>query len=221
MNKIDAKIEIIEAEINMMKGAGVGGGVGEIGKGGTHLIFGGLDQGATYTQAEDWVRKQLVSARLAVPVDCYLKGEKKYEGFIFARFANPQAADDVVTAFRRNQVMWNGRNVWCNADQPCHVRMPCSFLLKLKKLLVSWKFSKQSVRVDEETNTMKVIGKEVLKVKVEKGAMKLDWLDSQWQEWQELHSAPEFIQILTQCNEALNKAAQWNSKGVGKGEGTQ
>ena len=68
---------------------------------------------------------------------------------------------------------------------------------------------------------MEVQGKQVLKTQVKDDALKLEWISSDWEQWQELQNAVEFKQLAENINDSLNKAKEWRSKGKGKGMGNQ
>ena len=68
---------------------------------------------------------------------------------------------------------------------------------------------------------MTVAGKDVLKTRVEDWTLKLDWLNSEWEKWLELHNSSQFKEIVESINESLSKAKKYHSKGTGKGNSNQ
>ena len=45
--------------------------------------------------------------------------------------------------------------------------------------------------------------------------LKITWISKKWEEWNTLQESEEFKQIITHCNDILQKAQQ--AKGTGKG----
>ena len=66
---------------------------------------------------------------------------------------------------------------------PHHMRTSRTFLADFKRLFaMTWKYNKKSVNYDEESMTLSVTGKPIIKVSAQEGHMDLKWLEVEWQE---------------------------------------
>ena len=66
---------------------------------------------------------------------------------------------------------------------------------------------------------MSVEGKSILKAKVENFTLSLQWLDGEWQQWQELQDDNDVKTMQAETQQRLDRAkgAASDSKGKGKG----
>ena len=92
-----------------------------------------------------------------------------------------------------------------------------SFLLGLRRQLITWGFTKRKPRVDEDSNTL-TVGRDnpVLKVSVNANHLVLEWMSQDWKDWKELVESTEFKKLKEKAEETLAKA---DDKGKGDGKG--
>ena len=86
-----------------------------------------------------------------------------------------------------------------------------------------WAYNKNSVYVDEDSATLKVggpMGNPVLKVTATDESMALTWLQPEWRNWQDLHTAEGFMTLIDKHNKVLKDAKIKQAKGIGKGKNT-
>ena len=137
-----------------------------------------------------------------------LSGE--FKGLLFAKFPSMAARDSLVESFKRVSISKDFPQ-WVKPDLPVFVRAPHSFLFSLKRILVDWNFNKSIVRIDTETNAMKVYDKQILKVTVVEGEMMYEW-EEEWRVWAELHDSHEMKELVVR----VEKMLQVVGKGMGK-----
>ena len=89
-----------------------------------------------------------------------------------------------------------GSKVWANLDLPHSVRTARKLLLDPKRLLVDWKLNKKAIRIEEETMTLYIEEKRILRMEVSDGALCLHWLEQTWGKWQALTISEEFQALL-------------------------
>ena len=99
-------------------------------------------------------------------------------------------------------------------EMPLAIRVVEGFLFCLKKVLISWGYGKQEVKVEVEgaNKHLLFMQEKVLEVKIEDGKLHLQW-HSSWKSWDELQSSKEILDLIDKSNERLNLA-----KGHGKGK---
>ena len=107
------------------------------------------------------------------------------------------------------------KQIWCKQDQPIQVRAPQRFLFDFKKPLVEWDFTKASIRIEEDSLTMKVGGESVLEVSLLDNKLSLNWVADEWKSWNELQESPELASLISKANSTLEQAR--SGKGKGKG----
>ena len=95
-----------------------------------------------------WITNKLWEEWLPQPAEIYYKGN--FKGFFFCRFDTIADRDKVVDNIRRLHMKIQNETVWSNADLPPDVRIPEHFLFGLKKLLVSWGYTREQLWVDKE-----------------------------------------------------------------------
>ena len=180
-------------------------------------IIGGLDGLASLEESEKWLMTELASSKALVPLDVFIKGDT-FKGIVFAKFASPTDMETALAVLEKKRLQCKGKRVWANEEKPVEVRKPRDFLFSFKKLLISWNFSKQSVKVDKEELSMSVEGTPVLQVTGAEGELKMQWLVDEWEKWEALHSSTEFKEMKAACSAALANAKERQSKGSGKGQ---
>ena len=180
----------------------------------TTLLFGGL-QDMSFEDAEKWVRNQIEEKKLQEPSIVYHKGEA-FSGIVFAKFSNDKTAQDIAKTLTM-VFKSKGERIWCKKDLPLEQRVPLSFLLGLRRQLITWGFTKRKPRVEEESNTLTVGGNPVVKVTVDDNRLALQWMSQEWKDWKELVESSEFKNLKEKAEEKLAKAED-KGKGDGKGK---
>ena len=96
--------------------------------------------------------------------------------------------------------------------------MALSFLLGLKRQMINgWGYAKSAVKVDDNTMIMKVGGMEVLRAGVHNQTLCTEWLNKEWQSWEELQSSKKLKELMDKGAKSLYEAFQKRGKGDGKG----
>ena len=90
----------------------------------------------------------------------------------------------------------------------------------LRSQLIEWKFSKQFIKVDFDSGTMKAGGNDVLRVTVSHKQLQTDWRENAWAEWEESLNAPEYDALKSEASARLTKSFAQTMKGSGKGSGS-
>ena len=80
---------------------------------------------------------------------------------------------------------------WAKVEQPFDIRTAEFALFSIKRMLIDWGYNKSAVRVDTDTNILKIMNKEVAKSEVNDFVLKLTWCDGEWAEWEELQNMSE------------------------------
>ena len=146
------------------------------------------------------------------------KTEDDSNGMLFVKFASPVQRETAMNKFNGIKSKFGDKTNRMNPDTPIQNRVPNSFLLSFKKLLVSWGFSKSAVQVDTSEQTMSVEGEVVLKACVKDLEFQLDWIKSSWSSWKTLAEDVEYLALLRETKTKLQNAKQRMDKGKGKGE---
>jgi hypothetical protein len=181
--------------------------------------IGGLSKTETFEDTAKWFEGQLQKHGIPKPIDIYIKDEE-YKGRLWARFPTVEVMGTSIALFQSNMITHGdaAEKTWCNKDLPHHMRTSRTFLADFKRLLtVTWKYNKKSVNYDEETMTLSVEGKPIIKVSAQEGHMDLKWLEVEWQEWKDVVEAAEFIEIVKKGDVALKVAKELRASSKGKG----
>ena len=98
-------------------------------------------------------------------------------------------------------------------------RLRVTIYVGLKRLMTSeaWWYPKRTVKIDDVMIIMELAGNPVLEASIKDGAMKLNWLNKEWESWSELQNDTGFFELVAACNASLGKGRQWHSKGGIKG----
>ena len=128
---------------------------------------------------------------------------------------------EAISLFQNCDMKCEGGRVWANLDLPHGARTARRFLLDVKRLLVEWRVNKKAIRIDDVTSTMYIEEKSVLQVEINDGALKLNWLDKSWEDWEALTNSPELLELLRVGKESLLRARDLRAKGQGKGKPAQ
>ena len=179
------------------------------------LVFGGFTD-VTMSTVEEWIATTLNTKGLESATKIYCKSNT-FRGIMIAEFSDAHVANRVLEALAKSKPTISGKEVWCKKHRPIEIRVPMSLMLTLRRQLLDWGFSKADVRVKDETLTMTVGGKPVLHACVEEKELTLKWLDSSWEQWEELHKSPELQKIIDEAKAKLKNVFEKGGKGKGAG----
>ena len=175
------------------------------------IVLGGL--GDNWEAAKDFVSGEVSKERLPEP---FFKGDQ-FRGVMFYKYDNANEANQMVTHFDRKKTQYKGQNVWCKHDSPIAQRVPLSFILGVRRLLISWGYNRKNLKVDDSIPRLSVGGDDVVTASVVDNELKVDWLHSDWSSWTELVNALEFKALIDAAGTRLAQAAESRTKGGGKG----
>ena len=179
----------------------------------TTVLFGGL-QDKTFDAAEKLIKSKLKNKDMEEPSAIYHKGEE-FKGIVFAKFTTEKVAENIVKTISTEKDN-DGETIWCKKDLPLNKRVPLSFLLGIRKQLITWGFTKSRIRVQEDINTLTVAGQPIMKAAVIGSSLMIDWTSQEWQDWKELVDSSEFKELTKKAEESLRKAEDAKGKGKGK-----
>ena len=180
----------------------------------TTRVIGGITELSLLDDAPKWLNDILWDAYAPLPIETYVKGKNvAYAGVFCAKCSS--AADRVksLSVLETKLVEFGGKPKWADIDLPPTVRAPEKFLFALRKLLITWKFTDTSVRVDVDglSKTLKVEGNIVVTATCARGHVVCEWTES-WKNWAWLHDSAEFKLIVDECPKLLS-GGKGNSKG--------
>ena len=177
------------------------------------IVIGKLPNKITLDEAKDWIQKICSDAGLPPPVDVYSKGD--FKGLLFAKCMSGAHRDQLIA-----NISIAPGDSWAQQDRPLDTRTACGTLFGFKRMLCEWGYNKSCIKVDPDTGTLSVAGKEVLKVAVKDFVLSLTWSDGQCEEWGDLQDSTELATLKDVGQDKLNKAKSFGSgeiKGKGKG----
>ena len=149
----------------------------------------------------------------------YHKGKESFNGILFVEYPSPAARETAMKKFNCKGCQFSDARSWMNPDLPIEVRAPKSFLLNLKKLLVSWDFSKTSIEFDDVTHVLSVEGSPILKACGLGNSFRIEWLNKEWEQWGELTGNAEFQTLVKTATDRLAEAGKRKQKGKWRGNG--
>eukprot|EP00959_Pyramimonas_sp_CCMP1952_P061921 1293781-Pyramimonas_sp.AAC.1 len=178
-------------------------------------VVGGLGDFGDLDTAVQFIRQQVNRYKSPEPADYFARGE--FSTILFTKFGTVDARDKLVNAFGRSQIKHNNNVAWTRADQPIDKGVPESFLFGLRKLFLDWGHSKGEVRVDTTECKLTIAKDPVVTVKTVNNAIQISW-NGPWANWEELTSSQEVQHLTGRANDALNRAAKGNVKGMKGGK---
>ena len=179
--KLTQKLNDIEKELADMKSMGKplmeeDGGI---------MVVGGVGTDGDENEAMAWISRHIKSFQIGAPEDIYFKGDT-FKGLLFCKFDRMETADMAIKEFKKLKPHFKVRSEvfkpWFKQDAPAMERAQVSFLLGLRWQLGEWGQSKKNFKVDEKTLTMKVNGKEVVRVSIQNDKFHVTWEDQKWTE---------------------------------------
>ena len=138
---------------------------------------------------------------------------------VFVKFVSLEKRAIGMVLFNTSQLDMFDKISFMSPDVPIEQRVPKSFLIGFKNLLVSeaWGFKKSSVRFDEHSGIMSVGGFPVLKASVQQFRIYFEFLDPDWAKWSELTQDSQFQELQKSAHSKLEIARNHMDKGKGKG----
>ena len=177
------------------------------------VVFTGLD--GMLANSKEFIDKHLENMKLPIPLDAFHKGET-FKGVLHYKFDNHQAAAEVIKKFDQAKVQYKDKSILCKADLPVEQRVPLSFILGLRRLLLSWGFDRKNLKVNDAIPLLSVGGDKVVSAHVEGSHIHVEWFDHEWASWDALQSSPGFKELIDSANTRLGHSAE-AKKGRGKG----
>ena len=150
-----------------------------------------------------------------MPIGTYVKGKDvKFTGIFSANFSSPADRIKSLSVLKSKLMMLGGKIIWADIDLPAKIRAPEKLVLALKKLLVAWDFTTNSVYadIDGPSKALKVEGEVVLRVTCVDGQLVCDWEES-WEKWAWLQDSAELKVIFDKCKNVLAGGGKGKSKG--------
>ena len=97
-------------------------------------------------------------------------------------------------------------------------RMAVSTLLRMKYMFVNWGHNKSVIKVESEAcpRRLLIAGKEIVKAKVNRYELVLEWSDGKWETWDALQTSSEILEIKIEVRNKLTNARE-HSESKGKG----
>jgi hypothetical protein len=218
--KLTQKLNDIEKELADMKNMGKplmeeDGGI---------MVVGGVGTDGDENEAMAWISRHIKSFQIGAPEDVYFKGDT-FKGLLFCKFDRMETADMAIKEFKKLKPdfkVWSEVfKAWFKQDAPAMERAQVSFLLGLRWQLGEWGQSKKNFKVDEKTLTMKVNGKEVIRVSIQNDKFHVTWEDQKWTEWRELQDSEELKALIEVATNKIEQAGANAAKGKGKGKAAE
>ena len=176
------------------------------------VVIGNVPEAASLDDARKWIQKLCSTHSIPQPAEIFAKGE--YKGLAFAKCTSASQRELLISAVRQITTS-SGAKPWAKIDLPVDKRTAESVLFAFKRMLVEWNYDKAAIKIDTDTCSLKVGGTEVLRTRVENFTLHTQWCDGEWEQWEELQSAPELASLKTNAQEKLDRA---RVGGVGKGK---
>ena len=134
-----------------------------------------------------------------------------------AKFPSTSNRDRVIARIRDAKFKVRDKLIWSRMKTSLTQRAIEKFLFGLRKLLIGWGSASKQIKIDIDGTDKTLYYDNVfaVKVTVDNNQLSLEW-DTEWKTWKELHDAPELYDLISNCNNLLQKGA---STGKGKSKG--
>ena len=184
-------------------------------KGEGTVIFSGL--GDDLEAATKFIDAEFAKLKLGAPVDSYFKGDE-FKGMYYHRYDNLESANAAIKHFERSKLHLAGQRISCRPELPIGHRVCLSTVLGLRRLLINkWGISRKDLKVDDAKSMLSVAGTPAMKAEVAGDAVKIAWLDPEWESWTELQEDNDYKELEAMANKRLAHSAENKKKGIGKG----
>ena len=132
------------------------------------IVVGGLDELRMLQKATQWLSQKLKEWEGPKHVGTYIKSVN-FQGVMFAKFSTIYDRDITAALLCSANVREGGKRIWATQDLPIPVRARKSLLLGLRWQLGDWGLMKKESSIDDMYGTMTISGRNVVKVRCEKG----------------------------------------------------
>ena len=133
---------------------------------------------------------------------------------MFCSFASETDRDEALEKLKSAALSHHGENIWANASSPLNIRVPRSFLLGMRYLLIKWGFDKTLIRVDDVNMILFIDHVEHASACVVDNRLSVKWSIS-WESWSELYADADVKKLLKTAQTKLARGGT-GSKGRGK-----
>jgi hypothetical protein len=165
--------------------------------------------------AVEWVRQSLRRVGIQDFSEIFHKAlDGQFNGNVFVKFNDHGKREEAIKVYNAKKLTNEGK--FMSPDLPIERRIPVGFLLGFKRLLVEWKFRKNSVQVDTDALTISIDRVDIAKAKVDDYTLKIHWESEQWQQWKALSEDEAFLKLQTDANTKLKNAKEKGGKGKGR-----
>jgi hypothetical protein len=183
------------------------------------VVIGNIPNADSLETAQQWLCEHLTKWGLPQTNEAYIK-TMDFKGLLFIKCLSTTHRDQLIMRVR-NLPSSATPKTFAKTEQPFNIRTAESMLFSIKHMLVEWKFGKGCVKVGTDTLSLSVGGLQVVKVAVTDFALKIEWCDGEWEQWELLQKSEELKSIKDKTEERLKRAkefasAQGSTKGKGK-----
>ena len=116
------------------------------------MLVGGMVNFDSKTDAENWMKTKMQNLHVTLPSK--IESRSDLPGILFCTFDSEKLRNAAVDSLKNAAL----NNLWIASSAPLHDRVPRSFLLGLRYLLVQWGYGKSEVRVDDKRMELKIHG---------------------------------------------------------------
>ena len=186
-------------------------------------VIGNIPGADSFEAARKWVQDFCTTNNMKVPKDEAVFFKSRFTGIVFAKFLSEIERNQFVDAVRAIPKGFEDmgdftKKTWAKPDQPIDVRTSESVLFAVKRMLVTWGYSKACLNVNLGSSSLEVAGTSIVKVKVKDFSLDLEWADGEWERWDALQSSSELSEIKAAAASKLCAAKEMKMfKGKGKG----
>ena len=155
----------------------------------TTMLVGGMTNFDSKSDAEGWIKKKMQDLGIALPAK--IESRSDLPGLLFCTFESEILRNTAVNTLKNAAL----NRLWIIASAPLYVRVPRSFLLGIRYLLIQWGYSKSQVRVDDEAMILKIDGVECCSAFVAESEFNIAW-HGDFSTSEELHNDSEVVKLL-------------------------
>ena len=158
----------------------------------------------------NYVTGKLQTSTLEKFIETFTKSEgDDYKSLLFAKLSPMQVRDQVVDVMRKELT---SENTWVKPDKSVQERAISGFLLGLKRVLVSWRFSKQQINANVDMKHLTNEAKIIVHIAEKDGQLEPEWATA-WQQWQEFMVDKEVRSLAEKFHELMARSTKDTGKG--------
>ena len=174
------------------------------------------ESASSFPTAKKWLLEELTKHSIDGVLDIYHKAssDDQWNGMVFLKFSTAEKRDAGICAFNAIPTELSEKAHRMKEDRPLQERVKFNFLYGLKKLITEMG---TRTTLDADTYTMSFNGVAVLQVHVHQQILKMDWLDPDWANWNDLVQNEKFKSLCDDAKQKLDRAKA-PLKGDGKGQ---